>query len=51
MEQIDMLNDIILSDHYEFKSVLGHGAFGLVVEAYSETLETNVAIKVFLMTN
>jgi calcium/calmodulin-dependent protein kinase I len=46
MEQLAELNELMLTDHYEFKQVLGKGSFGLVVSAYNDKLEAVVAIKV-----
>lgn len=32
---IDDLNDILLSEFYRFKEILGRGSFGVVIAAYS----------------
>lgn len=46
MEELEELNSIILTDHFQFKSVLGKGSFGLVVAAYCQNLSKTVAVKV-----
>ncbi|CAD8109905.1 unnamed protein product [Paramecium primaurelia] len=43
---IDDLNDILLSEFYRFKEILGRGSFGVVIAAYSSQLDKIVAIKV-----
>lgn len=43
---IDDLNDILLSEYYCFIEILGRGSFGIVIAAYSSSLDKIVAIKV-----
>ena len=43
---IDDLNDILLSEYYCFIEILGRVSFGIVIAAYSSSLDKIVAIKV-----
>ena len=44
----DLLNDtnFRFSDHFRFRSLLGHGGFGFVVLAVSKTTLETMAVKV-----
>lgn len=46
----EYLNDsnFRFSEHYIYRSLLGKGGFGIVVEAVSKTTMENMAVKVFL---
>ncbi|CAK84695.1 unnamed protein product (macronuclear) [Paramecium tetraurelia] len=44
---IDNLNEVLLGDYFTYIDTLGKGSFGIVVAAYSSSLDKVVAIKVY----
>ncbi|CAD8102328.1 unnamed protein product [Paramecium sonneborni] len=43
---IDNLNEVLLGDYFTYIDTLGKGSFGIVVSAYSSSLDKVVAIKI-----
>ncbi|CAD8172873.1 unnamed protein product [Paramecium pentaurelia] len=43
---IDNLNEVLLGDYFSYIDTLGKGSFGIVVAAYSSSLDKVVAIKI-----